>query len=610
MARRHLHVAPGELSLPPDAVTSTLIVFGGKGMGKTNLGAVLVEELTEAGLRWCVLDPLGVWWGLRHAADGKGRGIECLILGGVHGDIPIEPTGGAVVADLVVDEAVDVVIDVSRKPSGQMWSKGERIRFVTDYAVRLFQRQGELLDGQRRPPLLQVLDEAARYIPQVVRAGDKDIARCVGAWEDLVEEGRNVGIGVALLTQRSARINKSVSELADAMFAFRTVGPLSLEAIMDWLGEHVAKDRIRELAERVRGLDVGSALVVSPGWLRFESVVRIRARETYDSSATPRPGETRRVTGAGAKPDLAQYQARMVETIERARAEDPRELRRRVAQLERDLARRPTEAVTETVVERVEIPVLNGEVGALQKAIADLRATAEPLYATWANVVDVVDRITSAIDRVAPIATPMRGRVEQAPRGVARPGLRARESGIGTAPSTAVAAPAPAAPSREPAPEEARALGRAERALLGVLAQFPDGRSKQQLSVLSGYSIRSSSFGNALGALRSAGLAEGRDPIVATAAGLAAASEVEPLPTGEALLHHWRGQLGRAERALLDVLVDAYPDALSRDELSHRSGYSATSSSFANALGKLRTLQLAEGYGETRAADVLFEGGR
>jgi len=33
--------------LPTDTVTSTLVTFGGKGMGKTNLGSVIVEELTR-----------------------------------------------------------------------------------------------------------------------------------------------------------------------------------------------------------------------------------------------------------------------------------------------------------------------------------------------------------------------------------------------------------------------------------------------------------------------------------------------------------------------------------------------------------------------------------
>ncbi|SRR6266545_795044 len=69
-----------DLSLPLDAVTATIVAYGGKGMGKTNLGSVLVEELSRVGLRWAWLDPLGVSWGLRHGAAGTGPGVECLIL--------------------------------------------------------------------------------------------------------------------------------------------------------------------------------------------------------------------------------------------------------------------------------------------------------------------------------------------------------------------------------------------------------------------------------------------------------------------------------------------------------------------------------------------------
>ena len=44
---RKLHIST-DLALPIDTVTSTLIVYGGKGMGKTNFGSVLVEELTRS----------------------------------------------------------------------------------------------------------------------------------------------------------------------------------------------------------------------------------------------------------------------------------------------------------------------------------------------------------------------------------------------------------------------------------------------------------------------------------------------------------------------------------------------------------------------------------
>lgn len=369
-----------QLLLPKDTVTSTLIVYGGKGMGKTNFGAVLVEELSKLNLRWCALDPLGVWWGLRYSQDGKSTGIECVILGGSHADFPIEPTGGSIVADMVVDETANFIIDFSRKLSGEMWSIGEKIRFITDYAYRLFQRQGELVGGVRREPIFQLLDEAARYIPQIIPAGNPQLAQCVAAWEQLVEEGRNIGIGVGLLTQRSARMNKSVSEVADAILSFRIVGPNSIGAIMDWLGEHVPKERIKAMIEEVRSLERGSCLVVSPGWLQFEGVIKIRERQTFDSSATPKPGErARRVSGEGAKPDLAKYAGRMLASIERAKANDPKELKAEVARLKGELAKKPAAITPHTAAP--------AKPSATElRAIEQLRATVEEIMRFTAKV--------------------------------------------------------------------------------------------------------------------------------------------------------------------------------------------------------------------------------
>jgi hypothetical protein len=340
MAR--LKVSP-DFSFPEDAVTSTVLIYGGKGMGKSNSGAVFLEELSKNGLRWSALDPMGVLWGLRYSADGKGSGIECLILGGPHGDIPIETTAGAVAADLVVNESVNVIIDFSRKHTGEMWGVGERIRFVNDYGKRLYQLQGSLIDGKRREPIFQLIDEAARFMPQTIRQGEVDAAKCLSTWATIVEEGRNVGIGVGLLTQRSARLNKDVAELADVMIAFRTVGPNSIAAVMDWLGEHAPKEKIKGYVEQLRSLPRGTALVVSPGWLKIEAVVPMRPRETFDSSSTPKPGEHgRKVSGKGAAPDLAKYTERMRETIERAKEDDPKALKQTIIQLRKELAQETT----------------------------------------------------------------------------------------------------------------------------------------------------------------------------------------------------------------------------------------------------------------------------
>jgi hypothetical protein len=590
VSARKLHVSPA-LALPQDVVTSTLIVYGGKGMGKTNFGSVLVEELAAAGLRFSVLDPMGVWWGLRHSADGKGPGIEVLILGGIHGDIPIEPTGGAVVADLVVDEDANVVLDISRRPDGTMWAIAERVRFVRDYGKRLYQRQGE----QRRP-LLQVLDEAARFIPQIIRKDDSDVAACMGAIAVLVEEGRNVGVGVALITQRSARLNKDVAELADCMIAFRTLGPNSRRAVLDWLGEHVEKDRVKEFDQQVRALPRGSALVVSPGWLEYEGVVPMRARQTFDSSATPKRGEDRRASGPGAKPDLAKYQQRMAATIEKAKAEDPRELRRRIAELERQVAGRlkaaPARVETKVETQRVEIPVLkDGQVQRLERAATKLADAGVAVTTIGRELVEALKKFhangkltppvvhTSAVPRDAPPVRPL-------------------------------------PPARRPAPPVDGDFrpSRPQQRILDALAWLemvgvPQAK-KTQLALLAEQSPTSSGYTNNLGELRTAGVLEYPAPTLVrlTEAGRAIASIPERPHTTEALHQALYARLSRSEAAILRALIAAYPDDRDRGELATAAEQSPTSSGYTNNLGALRSLGLID-YptpGRVVALPVLF----
>ena len=67
--------------------------LGRTGSGKTFAVTKLVEEMLDARAQVIVLDPVGVWWGLRLLADGKSPGIPITIFGGLHGDVPLESTG-------------------------------------------------------------------------------------------------------------------------------------------------------------------------------------------------------------------------------------------------------------------------------------------------------------------------------------------------------------------------------------------------------------------------------------------------------------------------------------------------------------------------------------
>jgi hypothetical protein len=69
------------------------------------------------------------------------------------------------------------------------------------------------------------------------------------------------------------------------------------------------------------------------------------------------------------------------------------------------------------------------------------------------------------------------------------------------------------------------------------LAQYPQGRSKVQMAVLTGYAASGGGFNNDLGALRSRGLIESLgENITITQAGIQALGSWEPLPTGSALI--------------------------------------------------------------------------
>jgi hypothetical protein len=65
--------------------------------------------------------------------------------------------------------------------------------------------------------------------------------------------------------------------------------------------------------------------------------------------------------------------------------------------------------------------------------------------------------------------------------------------------------------------------------------------------------------------------------------------------------------VGKAERALFEVLTNGYPKALTKEEIAAESGYSLTSSSFKNALSKLRTLELVWGFDKISASADLFQ---
>ncbi len=572
MARTKALVLGDDIRLPLDAVTQSIGLQAVRGAGKSNAAVVLAEEMYDHGLAWVAIDPKGDWWGIRSGADGNTPGLPVPVLGGLHGDLPLQPEAGAMIAELVVDENLTCVLDVSE------FSKAGQTRFLTDFAERLFR-----LHGAEPHPRHLFLEEADEYLPQRVMANQ---ARCVGAFTKLVKQGRSRGLGISLISQRSAVVNKDALTQVETLIALRTTSPQDRKAILGWVDYHAVA---RELVESLPSLAAGEAWVCSPHWLGSVARGQFHQRRTFDSGATPKFGATRRPATI-ADIDLGALKDRMAEVVEAAEQKDPKRLRRRVADLERQLAERSPER--EVVVEKVVEVAPTDLVKAARAGAHQLQALAQGLATAGIQpgaVLTIAQALESALTRAGN------------PRLASTPAPEPAR-----APAPVRRAPPPVAP----AADGDVALAKADRAILSVLAQFPDGRTKRQLGLLTGYSAKGGGFNNALSKLRTAGFVLPGDPIVATAEGLAAVGDTwEPLPTGRALVDHWVRQLAKAEGLVLQALVDAWPEPLNKVELAERTGYAPTGGGFNNALSRLRTLELIRGSGELQVDDTLGEAG-
>lgn len=561
-----MKLAPG-LELPLDAITQTLGILAVRGAGKSNLAAVMAEEMFDAGLPFVVVDPVGAWWGLRSSSDGKSAGLPIPVFGGRHGDVPLEKTGGQVLADLVVDDRLSCILDISE------FSEGDKIRFLIDFAERLYRRNAE--------PLHLFLEEADDYAPQ---RPFRDQARLLRAWENVVRRGRARGLGITLITQRSAALNKNVLTQIETLFVLRTTSPQDRKAIEGWVEYHGQK---RELLESLPQLAAGEAWVWSPSWLKLTKRVQIRRRRTFDSGATPKNVKGSRRAATLADVDLVAVKARMAATIERAKQEDPRALRMRIAELERQIVAKSPPAPPKP--ERIEIPAML--VGDMMK----IEAFTEAAKGLTERVQALQERILKRLERYQPhAAVPPQGSYSKRV--------------LPTRPAHEVLIRPPRVPQTSPATVNG-GLPRAERRILTALAQYPTGRTKRQIALLAGYAIAGGGFQSALGALSSRGMIErpGGDLILATREGIQALGDGwSPLPHGQALLEHWKAQLGRPERLILEALANVYPAALTKERLAMETGYEATGGGFQSALGRLRTLELINGRSELRVSEDLF----
>lgn len=576
-----LKIAKG-FSLPLDTVTSTQAVLGIKGSGKTNTAVVMVEELIRLRQQVVIIDPTDVWWGLKSSRDGAEEGLPVVVLGGRRADLPLDEHAGATVADFAVDHGANLVLSLRHL------SNGAKRRFVTAFANRLYQRKG----GDDPTPLMVVIDEAHLTVPQRVGAAE---AEMVGAIQQLVRQGRASGIGVTLIDQRAASVNKDVLTQVELLVCHRTIGPQDRKALEAWVEQNASEEEAETFFRELTSLPRGTAWYWSPAWLQVFRSVAVNERRTFDSSRTPKPGEKIAPPKAVAPVDLDALKVKMSATLEKAKADDPALLRKRIVELERgvkDMVHRAVQparavvdqgAIDRAVAAAVVGPTRRVELLARQvgKGFAQIRGIMELIEKAMGEGSAV---IVTTIPR-QPVV-PMRALV---PTGRA-PAAPVHTNGDG-----------PVTPS--------------DRKVLDAIAAFEGlgmpTPKRVNVAFFAGYT-EGGRYNNIVGALKSRGLIDypSGGSLALTDDGRALADGGASITSLAELHATWLGKLPPSEAKVLKVLLDAYPDGLSREELGRSTDY-VEGGRFNNIIGRLSGLGAVvyPRAGHVAAAETLFPEG-
>lgn len=578
-ARRGLLIGADGFMLPLEVALDVLAGFARRGRGKTHTGSVWAEELYREGVPFAIIDVKGDWWGLRSNRAGDGPGIAVTILGGEHGDLPLRPEHGALVADLLVDHPGFYLLDLSDFPTA-----GSRFRFLGEFAIRLYDRK-----KKQRDPLHIIVDEAHTVFPQQIPkiAGDPDgrfAALSVGAWHNIAKLGRQRGLGLSMWDQRPASVNKNDSSQAGVQAFGGITSSHDRKAIRETLVDQADDDVVRAVMASLPTLPRGTWKV----WITEDSyeglpsglyTVQIRDRETFDSSATPKIGERRVEPKVLAAVDLAALREQMSEVVEAVEANDPDRLRKRIDALEEELARARAEKPEPRTVD-VLVPVPD------EQAVAALREATGSVYTSTLALLDAARVVGDALATMG----------EQVPD---RPALAAVAPTPAAPPSHPRAArpESPAAPSPPPAPpaDQDAALGPGGQRIVGTLARYhPLRLTEKQLGVLAKLKVGAGGWNKEWAKVRDAGYADRQGGAVGlTAAGVAYVGVVERAPhTREEVVAMWRDSLPSGSQRMLDALLAR--DGQTHAELGEAVAMTPGGGGYNKSLSLLRNNDLVE----------------
>ncbi len=587
--------------LPEGAIKQHVAILGKTGSGKSSTARYIAEHLLDQSKRVCVIDFKGDWCGLKNSADGKSPGYPIIGFGDFKDpkatDVPINGQSGKAVAELITSGNRPAIVGF------RGWTRSDAIRFWIDFASTLFNtNSGELY---------LVADEFHNFAPKG-KILDPESGKCLHWSNRLMSEGRGIGLICLIASQRPQKVHNDALTCCETLIAMRVIHEADRQAVKDWIDGCGTKEQGVEVMRDLAQMPRGEAYVWSPEIGYGPQRVKFPLFKTFDSFAPPQLQKSISASG-WAEVDLGAVREKLAKVIEEAKANDPRELRARIRDLEKQVAAKVATIKPVVEIRTEERAVLkDGQLARIEKLVEKCAETGR--------------LVAEAVDKLRGIIAPAIGSLAH------RPGMPVqRQPLFDTHPFAKVQKRIDAAQLRlldKPLIDQERIIGKSNgvtcladgtvidsssptgglRRMMVALANR-GGISAAQVAVRAGLSSKSGSFGTYLGRGRSNGWIIGdRGSLSITADGVRALGEFEMLPEGKELLRYWLNELGNGGSSrILRFLAERYPEEVTADQVAHATELSASSGSFGTYLGKLRSLELVTGSrAALKCSDELF----
>ena len=561
----------------PILIDSRMLLCANSGGGKSYAIRKIVEE-AHGKTQILVLDLEGEFFSLREKFD--------FILVGRDGEIPVHIRTAELLARRLLELNTSAIIDLSEL------KHHERITYVKRFLDSMIDAPKNLWH-----PCLVVVDEAHQFAPE------KEKCEATNSIIDLATRGRKRGFACLLATQRISKLNKDAAAECNNKFIGRTGLDIDQKRASDELG-FTSKEQTRSLRE----LEAGEFFVFGPAISR--SINKIKVGEVLTTH--PKSGG-RQIIKPTATPENIKKILKDVVDLPKEAEEELR--------TKEDMQRKITELKRELTITKHATPVVKIDEKQIDKAFQDgvnktkqeyirvytlqIKELSQKFDMQTRELVAANQKLANKISQIAKILevkvdlpnlklNPHSYRPIVIEKPITMPKHIVMPTGIIKA-KEPIVANSPFLPS-----EVDGEISRPQQNILNALATLRglgiDRVEKNNVAVFAGQSPSSSGYMNNVSNLRSRGYLTypTAGQVSLTDLGLEQSEEAIKINSVQDLHEAWFAKLSRPKANILKVLIEIYPEKITKEELAEKSSQSALSSGYMNNVSTLRSLGLID----------------